>query len=53
MRLIIQPDYDLLSQWAANYVAHRINEFAPKEGTPFVLGLPSGPMPPRKSMMPP
>ena len=33
MRLIIQPNYDLLSEWAANYVAHRINEFAPKEGT--------------------
>ncbi len=45
MRLIIQPDYDSLSQWAANYVAHRINGFAPKEGTPFVLGLPTGSSP--------
>ena len=31
MRLIVQPNYDLLSEWAANYVAKRINEFAPKE----------------------
>lgn len=45
MRLIIQPNYDLLSEWAANYVAHRINEFAPKEGTPFILGLPTGSSP--------
>ena len=45
MRLIVQPNYDLLSEWAANYVAKRINEFAPKEGTPFVLGLPTGSSP--------
>ena len=45
MRVIIQPDYQLLSEWAANYVAKRINEFAPKEGTPFVLGLPTGSSP--------
>lgn len=31
MRLIIQPDYELLSQWAANYVARRINEAKPTE----------------------
>lgn len=45
MRLVIQPNYDLLSEWAANYVAKRINEFGPKEGTPFVLGLPTGSSP--------
>ena len=45
MRVIIQPDYELLSRWAANYVANRINEFAPKESTPFVLGLPTGSSP--------
>ena len=45
MRLVIQQNYDLLSEWAANYVAKRINEFAPKEGTPFVLGLPTGSSP--------
>ena len=41
MRLVIQPNYDLLSEWAAKYLAKRINVFAPKEGTPFVLGLPT------------
>ena len=45
MRVIIEPSYDLLSQWAANYVAKKINEFGPKEGTPFVLGLPTGSSP--------
>lgn len=45
MRLIIEPNYDQMSQWAANYVAERINAFAPKEGTPFVLGLPTGSSP--------
>ena len=45
MRVIIQPSYDLLSKWAANYVAKRINEFKPKEGTPLVLGLPTGSSP--------
>ena len=45
MRVIIEPSYDLLSEWAANYVAKRINEFGPKESTPFVLGLPTGSSP--------
>jgi len=27
MRLIIQPNYDLVSKWAANFVAKRINEY--------------------------
>ena len=45
MRVIIQPSYDLLSKWAANYVAKRINDFKPKEGYPFVLGLPTGSSP--------
>ncbi|KAA6318112.1 Glucosamine-6-phosphate deaminase, partial [termite gut metagenome] len=26
MRLIIQPDYETVSQWAANYVAASINK---------------------------
>ena len=30
MRLIIEKNYDLMSEWAANYVAKRINEFAPR-----------------------
>ena len=45
MRVIIQPNYDLLSKWAANYVAKRINEFGPKESRPFVLGCPTGSSP--------
>ena len=45
MRVIIQPSYELLSKWAANYVAKRINEFGPKESCPFVLGLPTGSSP--------
>ena len=45
MRLIIQPDYDKMSQWAANYVASKINEANPTEEKPFVLGLPTGSSP--------
>ncbi len=45
MRLIIQPDYDVLSKWAANYVANRINEAKPTAEKPFVLGLPTGSSP--------
>ena len=45
MRVIIQKNYDLLSKWAANYVAKRINEFGPKESRPFVLGCPTGSSP--------
>jgi glucosamine-6-phosphate deaminase len=45
MRLIIQPNYDLVSKWAANYVAHRINSFKPNEKKRFVLGLPTGSSP--------
>jgi len=45
MRVIIQPDYELVSGWAAGYVAKRINEFAPGTAKPFVLGLPTGSSP--------
>lgn len=45
MRVIIQKTYDLVSQWAGNYVARKINEFKPSEGKPFVLGLPTGSSP--------
>lgn len=45
MRLIIQPNYDSLSQWAANYVVARINAAAPTADNPFVLGLPTGSSP--------
>ncbi len=45
MRLIIQPSYDLLSQWAANYVVLKINAAKPTALKPFVLGLPTGSSP--------
>lgn len=45
MRVIIEPDYNLMSEWAANYVVKQINDFAPKESRPFVLGLPTGSSP--------
>jgi len=45
MRVIIEPNYDLASQWAANHVTKRINSFGPTESRPFVLGLPTGSSP--------
>ncbi|MDR2691523.1 MAG: glucosamine-6-phosphate deaminase, partial [Dysgonamonadaceae bacterium] len=45
MRLIIQPDYGALSQWAAHYVAVKINKANPTDENPFVLGLPTGSSP--------
>jgi len=45
MRLIIQPDYQKVSKWAANYVARAIKDFKPTEKNPFVLGLPTGSSP--------
>ncbi|MDR2859163.1 MAG: glucosamine-6-phosphate deaminase [Mediterranea sp.] len=45
MRLIIQPDYKTISQWAANYVAASINKAQPTPQKPFVLGLPTGSSP--------
>ena len=45
MRVIIEPDYKLASQWTANYIAMSINEFSPGKDKPFVLGLPTGSSP--------
>lgn len=45
MRLIIEPDYEQLSRWAAEHVIERINSFGPTAGHPFVLGLPTGSSP--------
>ena len=45
MRVIIQSDYQKLSQWAANHVIKRINEFNPTPDKKFVLGLPTGSSP--------
>jgi glucosamine-6-phosphate deaminase len=46
MRLIIRQDYAAMSDWAANYIARRINEAAKRRpGAEFVLGLPTGSSP--------
>lgn len=45
MRLIIQPSYDLVSKWTANYVATKIKQFNPNAKKLFVLGLPTGSSP--------
>lgn len=45
MRLIIQPDYSSISEWAANYIVTKIKEFSPTTDRPFVLGLPTGSTP--------
>jgi len=45
MRMIIQPDCDRVSKWAANYVTRRIKDFKPTDSKPFVLGLPTGSSP--------
>jgi glucosamine-6-phosphate deaminase len=45
MRIIIQKDYDLVSQWAGNHVAKRINQAKPTAQKPFILGLPTGSSP--------
>ena len=45
MRLIIQPDYQSVSQWAADYVAAKIKAANPTPEKPFVLGCPTGSSP--------
>ena len=45
MRVIIEPDYEQLSRWAAEHVIKRINEFNPTPDHKFVLGLPTGSSP--------
>lgn len=45
MRLIIKPDYENISQWVADYIVSRINNFVPTFNRPFVLGLPTGSTP--------
>lgn len=41
MRLIIQPDYQSVSQWAAHYVAAKIS-CQPNSGKTFCIGLSYG-----------
>lgn len=45
MRLIIQPDYENVSKWAARFVAKRINDANPTPDKPFKLGCPTGSSP--------
>ena len=45
MRLIIQPDYQNVSEWAANYIASKMLAAKPSKEKPFVLGLPTGSSP--------
>ena len=45
MRLIIEPNYDMMSKWAAYYVASCINHAQPTSEHPFVLGCPTGSSP--------
>ncbi|MDO9155066.1 MAG: glucosamine-6-phosphate deaminase [Paludibacter sp.] len=45
MRLIIQPDYEKISKWTANYIAAKIRNANPTKEKPFVLGLPTGSTP--------
>lgn len=45
MRVIIEPNYESLSQWAANYVCQKINAAQPTSEKKFVLGLPTGSSP--------
>ena len=45
MRVIIQSDYQKMSQWAANHVIECINRFNPTPDRKFVLGLPTGSSP--------
>ena len=45
MRVIIEPNYDRMSKWAADYVAKRIIEAQPTAEKPFKLGCPTGASP--------
>jgi len=45
MRVIIEPDYDKMSIWAANYVAKCIKDANPTPEKPFKLGCPTGSSP--------
>jgi len=45
MRVIIEPNYDELSRWAAEYVAAKINAANPTAEKPFKLGCPTGSSP--------
>lgn len=42
MRLVIQDNADLVTDWAARYVLKRVKDFNPGPDNFFVLGLPTG-----------
>lgn len=46
MRVVIQEDYSKMCQWAADYIAGRINTHNASDAErPFMLGLPTGSSP--------
>ena len=45
MRVIIEPNYDKMSRWAANHIVETIKAFKPTAKKPFILGLPTGSTP--------
>ncbi len=45
MRVLIKPDYDSCSKWAAEYIVYKIKLARPTAAKPFVLGLPTGSSP--------
>ena len=45
MRVIIKSDYEEVTDWAATYIAYKINRAHPTPSKPFVLGLPMGDTP--------
>ena len=42
MRVIIQKNYNEMSQWAAQHRVERVNTSKPTKEKPFILGLPTG-----------
>jgi len=45
MRIIIQPNSEAMSKWAAYYIVDKIKKFNPTAKKPFILGLPTGSTP--------
>lgn len=45
MRLIVKDHNHGVTEWAARYIANKINTYKPVEDKPFVLGLPTGSSP--------
>jgi glucosamine-6-phosphate deaminase len=45
MRVIIEPNFEKISKWTANYIVAKINAAQPTAEKPFVLGLPTGASP--------